>query len=143
MIRLAHHKFTRALLTLAVALLPIFSGISGGLHLLLVRHVVCRAHRELVHADETCAELTTTAQLATAADGSTAPQLEATRSGGALTDEHCLVGVVSRTNFVSWKIGAGSVLMLREFVTPAQGDRSAPQSSIAQILLAPKQSPPV
>ncbi len=143
MIRSSKARIARTLLTLAVVLLPIFSGISGGLHLLLVRHVVCREHGELIHADEVCDGPSASPLASTSAVESSTPTLTGEKPRGVEKDEHCLIGVLTRTSFVSWRASEGQSFFLRECTARVPRDRIAPAASIEQILLAPKQSPPV
>ncbi|MEO6709149.1 MAG: hypothetical protein ABI054_00790 [Planctomycetota bacterium] len=134
-------RFARVLLTLAVALLPVFSGISGGLHMLLVRHVVCPAHGELIHADVACA--VTVAGSTGAHDESSQPRLGSDTSRSAPKDEHCLVSIITRTSFVSWNAVDGKAFVLRDSSAGAVREPSAPAPQIELLFLAPKQSPPV
>ncbi|HTF89061.1 MAG TPA: hypothetical protein VK843_11675 [Planctomycetota bacterium] len=143
MIRSAQTRFARVLLTLAVALLPVFSGISGGLHLLLVRHVVCPAHGELIHADETCGVPVAGSSHALSHDESSQPGLESDTSRSAPKDEHCLVSILTRTSFVSWSAADGKAFILRESVAGTVREPSRPAPQVELLFLAPKQSPPV
>ena len=110
--------------------------------MLLVRHVVCRAHGEFIDADEGASGRIASSCSVTADDESAAPKLGGGNSGGAEKDEHCLLGVVTRTGFLSWRSGDEPRSILREFVACALKKRLAPEASIERILLAPKQSPP-
>ncbi len=129
----------RALLTLTLAFLPVFSSISSGLHMLLERHVVCSTHGELVHANEHCAdsphalqgEVEPTSALLSASDALELP-----------TDEHCLIVVLSRTSFVNWEIRATNLELPRAGQLLSTERRAPPSLSLEPIVLAPKQSPP-
>lgn len=129
----------RVLLTLAVAFLPIFSGISSGLHLMFVRHVVCSTHGELIHANEVCElpahDLESRAEPSSATLG--------VRDGAELpADEHCQVVVLSRASFVKWQTRGALFELPRNEQVRATERREAPALSIEPIALAPKQSPP-
>jgi hypothetical protein len=140
----------RALLTLALAFLPVFSGISSGLHMVLVRHVVCSTHGELVHASAPCEADRGASD--PCADTPHALQEEVEPTSAALgasdplelpADEHCLIVVLSRTCFVSWETRGAHFELPRAGQILATERREAPALSIEPIALAPKQSPPV
>jgi len=142
MFRTAKTRFSRALLTLTVALLPVFSGISGGLHLMLVRHVVCRAHGELVHADANCAAELAVADEPRSRNDTPAPGWQPDVSGGEKSDEHCQVVLLSRATFDLWQARESQAQVSQVRLQLAPRERAPRECSIAQILLAPKQSPP-
>ncbi len=140
MSRVSSTALTRFWLVLAIALLPVLSGIAGGIHLLLERHQVCRAHGEFVHATQDCA---------TPAADSNSPTRPSARSDedgprpGSDDDEHCQVVLLTRASFPTWSPGDGHALISVEEISSAVCHRLDAAPSIAQIVLAPKHSPPV
>ena len=110
--------------------------------MLLVRHVVCPEHGEFIDARDV-AEQNATAFDARADENSSAPHWTGGKQRHAEADEHCLIALVMRASFDSWKGSEARAPIVRGNIALAERDRTAPEAAISRILLAPKHSPPV
>ena len=80
---------------------------------------------------------------ARADENSSAPHWTGGKQRHAEADEHCLIALVMRASFDSWKGSEARAPIVRENIALAERDRTAPEAAISRILLAPKHSPPV
>jgi hypothetical protein len=134
------HGVARRYLLASIACLVLVTQISTFAHLLVVRHVVCPQHGELVHADDE----------APPSDGATLPSGEnprgsAVRTGRETNEDHvhCPVAMHRRQTSVV-PAGMFTIAPARAAETAAFAFRSIPRPApFALFRLAPKTSPPV
>jgi hypothetical protein len=120
-------------LGVALALLFLGGQLSGLTHQLLVRHVTCAEHGELIHADERVAH-------SAPVQG---PAVSEAEAGPAHQHEHCLASVSRREKLIP-AVSVSALPSLAPprfvaFVAPGQGALCR----LSLLRLAPKSSPPV
>ncbi|MFI5308774.1 MAG: hypothetical protein ACHQ53_15560 [Polyangiales bacterium] len=133
------HRLRKALL--ATAALLTLSGQASSLgHLLLVRHVVCAEHGELLHGDEV-AQGAAGARHTSLEDAARAALRQDVTALPEHAHTHCAVVASRKSAIVA--AGAARALSAIAGVTPPSPRGAIPLRARAILLFAPKSSPPV
>jgi hypothetical protein len=133
----------RRIFAAVLAFACLFSQLAGVLHLILVQHVACPEHGELVHADELRSE-PHPGFAATRKPKPSSPAVEATSGASAKqhhSHDHCVAALQSREDSLAL-LGTPAVAVLQRHVDAIDSVEAVSISGGVLYRLAPKQSPP-
>lgn len=131
-------------LSVAIAALCVGAQLSGLLHMLLVQHVVCPEHGELIHADERGkSDAHGGSVRVTSSDPAPIAIHAAPDSSESHADDHCLICAQPREPAALSGPVHGLMISVGSSVAPVASIDSVDSGRIPIYMLAPKNSPPV
>jgi hypothetical protein len=133
---LARHRSTRGFAAL-LAVVALAGQLASFAHLVVVRHVTCAEHGEMI-------EVGSAATSAAVTPHETPPAMRAAASPSAAhAHEHCLISPMRRDRIAATALTSADPARVDTSATTAVAGDRAVAPPIAAIVLAPKSSPPI